>query len=247
MDSSAYGKIFAIEEKLWWYKYRRQICFGLLDRYLASGPQRDILDVGCGTGFNVGLLQRYGRAQGVDMSEDALEFCRRRGVEQVQLQSADSLPFQEESFDLLTAFDVIEHIEDDRSALREFGRVLRPGGWMLIYTPALPWLYNDHDRIVHHKRRYLRTELQEKITSAGFELEHLSYANALVLPLVLLARGLQKLRGGGGHQEMELPHPLINSLVSMLCSAEAPLVRSGTLPIGMSLVAIARKAPPGDS
>ena len=241
MDLSAYGKIFAIEERLWWYRGRRRICFRLLDRMLGPSPNLDILDVGCGTGYNLLQLGRYGRAHGVDMSPEALEFCRRRGVDSVTLHKAGELPFADSSFDLLTAFDVIEHIEDDRAALREFARVLRPRGWLLIYTPALPWLYNEHDRIVHHKRRYRRAELGEKIQSAGYGVEHLAYANALVLPLVLLARALAKLGPPGRHQEMEVPHSLINSALTALCHAEEPLVRHDLLPIGMSLVALARK------
>ncbi len=232
--------MYEIEETLWWYRGRRKVCFDLLQRTLGPG-RLDILDVGCGTGYNLGLLRRFGRAQGVDMSPEALEFCRRRGELQVTLHTAGELPFASESFDLLTAFDVIEHIDDDREALREFGRVLRPGGWMLIYTPALPWLYNEHDRIVHHKRRYRRAELQEKLLESGYELHHLAYVNGLVLPLVLLARGLAKLRSKASHQEMEVPSAPINGLVTALCYAEESLVRRDLLPIGMTLLALARK------
>ncbi len=239
MDAEAYGKMFEIEESLWWYQGRRKICFGLLDEHLKKRHDLDILDVGCGTGYNLTLLSRYGRAQGVDMSPEALEFCRRRGVDQVTLHDADRLPFEDHSFDLLTAFDVIEHIEDDEGALLEFKRVLRPGGQLLIYTPALPWLYNEHDRIVHHKRRYRRAELEQKLQAAGYQIDHLSYVNGLVLPLVLLARGLAKLRPGESHQEMELPHPLVNSLITRLCYMESPLVHGDLLPIGMTLVAVA--------
>lgn len=242
MDVAAYAKMFEVEETLWWYRGRRRICFGLLDRFLGDRRALDILDVGCGTGYNLTVLARYGRARGLDMSAEALDFCRRRGVNDVQLHDADELPFPEASFDLVTAFDVIEHITDDRAALREFRRVLRPGGLLLIYTPALPWLYNEHDRIVHHKRRYLGNELSEKLIGADFRVEHLAYSNLFVLPLVLLARGLEKLRPGSRHQEMELPHPFVNTLVTALCYAEVPLVWRALLPVGMSLVALARKS-----
>lgn len=241
MEAIAYSQMFEIEEKLWWYQGRRRVCFELLRRHLAPDAERHILDVGCGTGYNLVLLEEFGKAQGVDMSAEALQFCRLRGVSSVTLHQAGTLPFADQKFQLLTAFDVIEHIEDDRAALAEFRRVLSPQGWLLIYTPALPWLYNDHDRIVHHQRRYRREELREKIVSAGFEVTHLSYVNGFVLPLVLLARGLAKLGLTSGHQEMKLPHPVVNSLVAALCRLEEPLVRAAHLPIGMSLLALARK------
>lgn len=241
MEAFAYAKMFEIEEKLWWYKGRRRVCFELLRRHLTPDPERQVLDVGCGTGFNLRPLEQFGRVRGVDMAPEALEFCRRRGLTSVSLQQAEELPFDDASFGLLTAFDVIEHIADDEGALREFGRVMTRDGWLLIYTPALPWLYNEHDRIVHHQRRYRRSELENKLRQAGFEVVHLAYVNGLVLPLVLLARGLAKLRRSASHQEMELPHPVINAAVSALCYLEEPLVRGDVLPIGMTLVALARK------
>lgn len=240
MELQAYSNIFEIEERLWWYRGRRKVCFGLLDRYLSNAGGLDILDVGCGTGYNLGLLGRYGRARGVDMSPEALRFCRERGVTDVTLHDAGTMPFEDETFDLLTAFDVIEHIEDDRGALTEFRRLLKDDGWMLIYTPALPWMYNEHDRKVHHKRRYLKEELGEKIDSAGFEIVHLSYVNLLILPVVLLARAVFKLFPRE-HAEMEVPAEPLNWFFTQLCLAESFLVNGAGLPYGMTLVALARK------
>lgn len=230
-----------IEERLWWYRGRRRVCFELLDKFLPRQDDLEILDVGCGTGYNLQHLQRYGKARGVDMSEHALEFCRRRGLQSVSLHTAGELPFGDQNFDLLTAFDVIEHIPDDRAALTEFRRVLRPGGWLLIYTPALPWLYNEHDRIVHHQRRYMGGELTEKLTTAGYQMHHQAYVNGFVLPLVLLARLLAKFGPKDRHQEMEVPSAPINTILGWICRLEQHLVRRSALPIGMSLVALARK------
>jgi SAM-dependent methyltransferase len=176
------------------------------------------------------------------MSSEALKFCQARGVENVFLHEADRLPFDNEHFDLVTAFDVIEHIEDDRGALGEFFRLLRPQGWLLVYTPALPWMYNEHDRKVHHKRRYVKAELEEKLTTAGFSVRHLSYVNLAVLPAVLLARLLFKLKPGS-HAEMEVPPEPFNAFFTALSYLESKLVNTVTLPYGMTLVALAQKAP----
>lgn len=240
MELEAYANLFEIEERLWWYQGRRRVCFDLLDRHLAARGDLDVLDVGCGTGYNVNLLRRFGRAQGVDMSEEALKFCRQRGVEEVTLHQAEELPFADQTFDLLTAFDVIEHIEDDRGALGEFHRLLRPDGWLLIYTPALPWMYNEHDRKVHHKRRYVKSELLEKLDTSGFEVRHISYVNLLILPFVLAARALFTLFPRD-HAEMEVPREPLNTFFAKLCELESRWVNSVGLPYGMTLVALARK------
>lgn len=242
MELEAYANIFQIEERLWWYRGRRDVCFPLLEKHLGDRKDLEVLDVGCGTGYNLTLLEKYGRARGVDMSEEALRFCRERGVTDVTLHEAEVLPFPDQTFDLLTAFDVIEHIEDDRQALSEFRRLLKPEGWMLIYTPALPWLYNDHDRKVHHKRRYVRDELKEKIEAADFEIVHLSYVNLLILPAVLAARVMLYLKPRE-HAEMEIPPEPFNAIFSALCRLESFLVNSSGLPYGMTLVALARKKP----
>lgn len=241
MDTVAYRALAEIEETMWWYKGRRKVCFDMLDRYVGQDSAKKILDVGCGTGYNVRLLERYGTVCGIDASAEALDFCRARGIQNVSLHGADALPFPSQTFDLLTAFDVIEHIEDDRGALLEFSRVLKPGGWLLIYTPALPWLYNRHDRIVHHKRRYRFPELEDKLSNSGWKIRHLAYVNAFVLPLVLLARFFSNFGPEDRHQEMEVPHPFINDVLTKLCAVEQILVRRSLLPIGMSLVALVQK------
>jgi len=240
MEETAYSLMHEIEDRLWWYRGRRRVCFDLLDRFLAPAPERRILDVGCGTGYNMAHLRKYGSVQGVDMSEEALRFCRQRGEMNVALHRAGELPFPDQSFELLTAFDVLEHIEDDRGALREFDRLLVPGGWLLIYTPALPWMYNEHDRKVEHKRRYVKAELMDKLDQAGFEIKHLSYVNLLILPVVLLARLFYKLRPGS-HAEMQVPPEPFNWFFTALSYLEARLVNGPALPYGMTLVALARK------
>lgn len=240
MESVAYDNIFTIEENLWWYRGRRAVCLALLEANL-TGPQK-ILDVGCGTGYNMRLLERFGEVHGVDFASEALDYCRGRGLTRVHQADATRLPFEDASFDLVTAFDVIEHIADDRAALTEFRRVLKPGGQLLIYTPALPWLYGEHDRIVHHQRRYRKAELQEKIVASGFGLTHCSYVNLFILPIVLAARALLALLPRRPHAEMSIPPAPFNRLFSWLCGLEVPRVIHSGLPYGMTLVALARKA-----
>lgn len=240
MEKVAYDNMYSIEERMWWYRGRRAVCHGLLEKHLKE-KDLEILDVGCGTGYNMHWLARFGAVQGVDFSEDSIALCHKRGLTTVQQAGANDLPFADEHFDLVTAFDVVEHLDDDTGALREFHRVLKPHGHCLIYTPALPWLYSEHDRIVHHRRRYMKRGLRQTIQDAGLQELHLSYVNLLVLPIVLAARAALALMPHRPHAEMSVPPEPFNAVLTALCRAEVPLVLGPGLPLGMTLVAMVRK------
>lgn len=236
MESQAYDNVWEIEQDLWWYRGRRAVCFELLRRH---APRGRVLDVGCGTGYNLGLLEEFGEVHGVDPYPEALAYCKKRGAQRVVEAPAEKLPYPDGHFGLVTAFDVIEHIEDDVAALREWHRVTAPGGQLLIYTPALQWLYGDHDRIVRHFRRYSRRQLVERIRQAGFTVMHSSYVNMLVLPMVIGVRLAVKLLPRRPHVEMSMPSRPVNWALTQLSYAEVPLVLGPGLPIGLSLVALA--------
>lgn len=238
MEAIAYDRIWEIEQDMWWYRGRRAVCFELLRRH---APRGRVLDVGCGTGYNLKLLEEFGETFGVDPSHEALDYCRKRGSQRVQEASAERLPFPDRHFGLVTAFDVIEHIADDDGALREWNRVLAPSGTLLIYTPALPWLYGEHDRIVQHQRRYYKGQLVERVQRAGFRLLHASYVNMLVLPMVIGVRLAVALMPRRPHVEMSIPSRPVNWALTQLCYAEVPVVLGPGLPIGLSLVALAVK------
>lgn len=250
MNPEAYDRLFEIEVKMWWYRERRAVCTRLLDCALPGPGGVRVLDVGCGTGFNMKLLGRYGAVEGVDPAPEALAYCRRRGVEHVRQGGAESLPFPDRRFQLVTAFDIIEHVDDDVGALAEFARVLEPEGHLLVYTAALPALDGEQDRAVGHRRRYRKRRLRERLVAAGFEVRNLSHVILIVLPLVLLVRlALSRVRNRP-HVEMSMPPAAANALLTLISRVEAPIVTSLGLPIGLSLVALAKrprpKAHPGE-
>ena len=160
----------------------KEICARLTDR------RPRILDVGCGTGANLKTLSEFGDAEGVDVSPDAIEFCRERGLTNVKLGAAEELPYESGTFDLVTALDVVEHLDDDVGGLREMRRVLRPGGHALIFVPTFMWLWGVQDVVSNHRRRYRLPELRRALEEAGFEVERATYANITFLPPVFLIR-----------------------------------------------------------
>ena len=154
MEPKAYETFAQLEDSHFWFVARKKIFFDLLDRVVAGRVDLRVLEIGCGTGGMLGPLSRYGDVHGLDISHDCMQFCRERGFARMVTGSGYQLPYADNSFDLVTLFDTIEHIPDDRQVLEEARRVLRPGGQVFISTPAYQFLYSQNDRIAHHCRRY---------------------------------------------------------------------------------------------
>ena len=241
MKVAEYERMYAAEERQWWYAGMRAIAFGLLDTVRPASRSPRFLDAGCGTGRNLEPLADRGRACGIDLSEDACAFCRRRGV-RVARGSVLDLPFQSGSLDGVVSLDVLYHawVTDDRKAVREVVRVLRPGGLFLVRVPALRLLWGAHDEAVLSRHRYDRPELRALLEGAGLEVLRLSYCNTFLFPLLLVRRTLDRRLGRHGSDVAFLPAPL-EWLFLRVLRLEAALLRLGLdLPVGASLVALAR-------
>ncbi len=156
MQAHHYPILYQVEETHWWYVGRRRIIRFLVERILPTldNPKPKILDVGCGTGANLKMLANYGRAEGVDISPQAVDFCSERGLDSVKLGAIEELPYEDGSFELVTALDVVEHLDDDVAGLREMRRVLRPDGRLLLFVPAFMFLWGVQDDVSNHRRRY---------------------------------------------------------------------------------------------
>ena len=242
-----YGHIHKLEETHWWYVARRQIVFewvlGVLDDY----PAPSVLDVGCGTGFNIAYLRAagYDRVVGLDFASEALAFCRSRNLPYLVCGDGASPPLRHESFDVVVALDLIEHLEDDVYALRELARVLKPGGSLILFVPAFNLLWGLQDQVSHHYRRYTAGELEEKLRTAGLGVVKLTYANMFLSPLILAGRLVLRLFGNRirGTSENDLHPAWSNRFLQAVFAAERPLLRHIDLPFGVSLFCIARKGP----
>jgi len=174
MELKEYKNLAERETFFWWNVGRRRILEDTLKRYVLSS-HLEILDVGCGPGGNILFLKKFGNVTGIDSSEEALSFARTRGFLKIAKSGGENLPFPDRSFDLVSVLDVLEHIEHDTRALTEIFRVLKKNGILLLTVPAYLWMWSAHDEALHHKRRYVRKELHEKIKAAGFSVEYASY------------------------------------------------------------------------
>lgn len=245
MKPEEYRRMYEAEETQWWYAGMRAITAALLEPALGrrggSAARPLFLDAGCGTGENLRHLSSLGTAVGVDLSDEALRFCLGRGVTAVR-GNVLSLPFADGSFDCVTSFDVLYHawVTDDRAAVRELVRVLRPGGVLLVRVPALRALWGAHDEAVQSRHRYTRAEVVDLLRDAGLVVDRATYANTLLFPLLLLRRTADRLGGRHGSDVGFLPAPL-EWLFGAALRLESVLVRAVSLPVGASVFAVGRR------
>jgi SAM-dependent methyltransferase len=244
LEQQAYREQFELEDAHWWFEGRRAVIRALLARagIRGDGGGLRVLDAGCGTGRNMLELGPLGPVTGVDFSEQALEFCRRRGLDDVHRASLDALPFDPGSFDLIVATDVVEHLVDDRAALAELRRVAAPGGRLLATVPAYGWLWSEHDDAHHHYRRYTLGRLRRRLRESGWEPLTASYFNSLLLAPIAAVRLLPAGRGGrgNGRPDLELTPAALNRVLGAPMRLEAALIARGArLPAGVSIGVVA--------
>jgi 2-polyprenyl-3-methyl-5-hydroxy-6-metoxy-1,4-benzoquinol methylase len=233
------------EDRHWWYAGMEHITRALLKRWLTPASQRKILDAGCGTGGAIQhLLSGYGQVTGIDLSSLAVQAAQSRGLAHLVQGTVLHLPFANQTFALVTSFDVLyeRSVPDDLQAASEFFRVLQPGGQALIRVPAFEWLRGQHDEVVHTARRYNKPQFRNLLEQAGFQVQHITCANLLLLPLVFLKRASDRI-SPAAHPESDLADlsQTANRTLAAILATEAPLAANVSLPVGVSLVAIAQK------
>jgi SAM-dependent methyltransferase len=242
MDSSVHEADARLEQDHWWYVGRRRLFERIVLR-LGLGAESRVLEVGTSAGTNLRMLSEAGfrKVSGIDVSELAVELCRAKGFRDVQVSDVHHMPFDEAAFDLVLATDVIEHLDDDRSALREIRRVVRPGGYVLVSVPAFPSLWGFQDEVAHHKRRYRLRELVEVLQEAELEPLQCFHFNYLLFVPIWLARRAMRIWRPQIGSESELNTPLLNRLLVKVFSFDvwtAPRLRPA---FGVSLLGLARR------
>ena len=243
MQPHTYSIMYQIEGVHWWFVGRRRIIRSFLERICGDlkGDRLHILDIGCGTGANLEMLARFGEAEGVDVSTEALAFCRERGLQNVRQGEAEHLPYEDCTFDLVTGLDVVEHLDDDIAGLREMRRVLRTGGRALLFVPAFKFLWGVQDDISHHRRRYTLKGLKRVVCEAGFEVERATYANITFFAPILLGRLLMRATGFRPASENNINVGALNGLLGRILGAESSILHHVNLPLGVSAICVARR------
>lgn len=235
------------EQRHFWFKGFRRFVRPLVVRALEGVPAPEILDCGCGTGANLLMLGEFGRASGFDLSWDGLEFAHEYGQRRVVHASITEIPFASNRFDLATAFDVLYSLpgEAEGAAVRELYRVVRPGGYMLANVAALNILRGNHSIFGGEVRRSSRRRLRRVLSEGGFEIVRLTYTNFTLFPLMLAVRAGQRLIGLAAPEEagtdIAVPPKPVNAALAGLLALEAAALRKVDMPVGSSLLCLARK------
>jgi SAM-dependent methyltransferase len=241
-DASFFAELVKYEPTNFWFRARN----ALICHVLRNAPkQADFLEVGCGTGF---VLQGVGEAfpewrmSGSELFTRGLQFARARNPQAQLLQmDATRMPF-ENTFDVIGAFDVIEHIEDDELVLAQMFEALRSDGLVVITVPQHAWLWSVNDDEAHHVRRYARGELEAKLTTAGFSIQYSTSFVSLLLPVMSAARLVKRAEAQRSPlREFQISSP-VNRTLSVVMDIERALVRAGVrFPFGGSRLVVGRK------
>jgi SAM-dependent methyltransferase len=229
------------ESSHFWFRGFRQFVAPMLDRAAAGRTDLCVLDCGCGTGHNLRQLARYGATFGIDLTAAGLEIARHTGRPLARADAA-RLPFPSAFFDLVTSFDMLQCVPDDGGVTREIARVLKPGGHFVGSVAAFEILHGDHSVLSEEVRRYTRGSLLRVLRQGGLEPRVAQYAFASLFPLMLVVRGLQRLRGPRvTGREITVPSAPVNWALTRMVLAEAALASRVALPLGSSLLFLARK------
>tara|TARA_Y100000310_G_scaffold345402_1_gene464549 strand:+ start:55938 stop:56696 length:759 start_codon:yes stop_codon:yes gene_type:complete len=249
MQTEEYKINYQLEGKHWWFLGRTNIAFSMLKRHLPIKNNMRILDAGCGTGKNIEYLQKFGEVHGVDYSNEALQFCHKRGLTHLYRGEIEQLPFEANSFDLVTCFGVLYHegIKDDQKAIKELSRVCKPGGYLLITTPAGEFLnkkpfYGAHDKSQRQARRHSKTKLVKMQTEIGLQVQEISYMNMFLMPAIAIVKVLSNILPQKEFKsDVKQPHKSINKYLFSILNFENKIIKNHALPFGMTLISIAKK------
>jgi ubiquinone/menaquinone biosynthesis C-methylase UbiE len=247
MNSEEYSNLERVEKHHWFYAGKREIVRYWLNQVGPLSPEQILLDCGAGTGLFVKEMLAACKAIALDDHQESLEIAREKlSAAHVVEGLCTQIPFEENSIDAITALDVLEHVEHDHLAIKEFARVLKPGGILIVTVPALPTLWSDWDVALHHYRRYTSKSMLDLVPNSDFTLIHHNYVNFAVLPIVWLLRKIRGLNKSPSETsttraEDSIPIKPLNALLKWLF-VKLACQKSVQFPAGVGLIGIWRKS-----
>ena len=247
MEKNEYRVMHDIEQSYWWFVGKQFLVKTLLKGFSPRGLGHEkILDIGCGTGIVLKLLENFGEAYGMELSSEAIRFLRKRYLNLVvRSDASQSLPFKNDTFSVITCLDVLEHLDNDFNLLREMMRVCKPRGHIVVTVPAFEFLWSPHDVALHHKRRYTKRKTVGAIRRLNWKVVKCSYYNTILFPPILAVRKLKPLLSNKQNVQSDFFMPLprwLNSILILLFISEIRCLQFLNFPFGVSLLLILQKA-----
>lgn len=246
MERVVYDQMAELDDRHWWYRGRREVLAALIRRVVKPPQDAEILEIGCGTGHNFPMLGAFGRVDALELDDQMRAYAEKRlGRKVLSAPLPELAGVPDGGYDVIGAFDVIEHIDNDHAALATIATKLRPGGKFVMTVPAHQWMWSAHDVVNHHKRRYSKRSLRELIERSPLRLETVGYFNSLLFPAAVAERVASKVRGKD-EASLSLPPAPLNAALERTFAAERHLIGRVPLPPGLSLYAVASVQPVKD-
>lgn len=239
MRKDLYEDMYRTEFHHFWHRAKREYVNKMIETYASEG-RKDLLDIGCGTGQNMEELAKMGTVFGVDSSDEALAFCKKRGLSNLKKGLAEKIPHEGGKFDVVTILDVLEHV-NDIGAVGEMGRVLKKRGVAVITVPAFPWLWSRWDEVLGHKKRYTKKTLPSLFHSAGWEIKKITYIHSFLIIPTLIIRAIKSRQKNEYSSDFQLMNPLINKILHIFSLVEQMVVTRYDMPFGTSLLCVVQK------
>lgn len=242
MERNVYHRLDELEGEHWWFCARRSILKSVIKRYAPRVDRLRLLEAGCGTGGNLQTLAELGSLEAFEIDEEARQIAGGKLAIDIKYGSLpDAVPYPPGGFDIVAAFDVIEHVEDDVASLASLGKQLSPGGRLIMTVPAMPWMWSHHDTSHHHYRRYTRSRLESVLNEAGLKPLTTTYFNTLLFPAIVAMRFGKRALGYGETRDDAMPSPYLNAILKNIFKLEEHIVGRVNLPVGVSLLAVAER------